>query len=61
MRSTMESLWEEVKEAEAGIEEGDVGALDQFIQAAGTMIENFRLAKGNFTKTRVSDELKGRI
>ena len=54
MRSTMESLWQEVQAAEAGIQENEAGALDRYIQAAGTMIENFRLAKGNFGKSRVS-------
>ncbi len=57
MRSKMEESWAEVKSAEEGIDEGDLGALDRFIYAAGTMIENFRLAKSNFTKNRVSVEL----
>ncbi|WWD21507.1 hypothetical protein CI109_105993 [Kwoniella shandongensis] len=52
MRSQMQSLWQDVQESEAGTERGDVGALDQFIQAAGTMIENYRLNRGNFTKSR---------
>lgn len=50
----MQILWSEVQAAEEGIEEGDLGALDRFIYAAGTMIENFRLAKSNFNKNRVS-------
>ncbi len=58
MRLKMRSLWDEVLEAEQGIDEGDPGALDQFIYAAGTMIENFRLARSNFSKSRVSRILR---
>jgi general transcription factor 3C polypeptide 3 (transcription factor C subunit 4) len=54
LRAKMQQLWEEVREAEAGIESGDAGALDRFVGAAGLMIENFRLAKHNFGKNRVS-------
>lgn len=54
MKLKMQSLWEEVQEAEAGIAEGDMGALERFIYAAGTMVENYRLARSNFTKSRVS-------
>lgn len=54
MKQKMRQMWEEVQEAEAGIAEGDLGALDRFIFAAGTMIENFRFAKSNFRKNRVS-------
>ncbi|KAK4684844.1 general transcription factor 3C polypeptide 3 (transcription factor C subunit 4), partial [Tremellales sp. Uapishka_1] len=49
---TMSSLWLDVKTAEAGIESGDLGALDNFLHAAGTMIETYRLAKSNFGKSR---------
>ncbi|KAK8847416.1 hypothetical protein IAR55_005274 [Kwoniella newhampshirensis] len=52
MRSQMQNLWQDVQDSELGTEQGDVGALDRFIQAAGTMIENYRLNKGNFTKSR---------
>nr|XP_019047149.1 hypothetical protein I302_03756 [Kwoniella bestiolae CBS 10118]OCF26079.1 hypothetical protein I302_03756 [Kwoniella bestiolae CBS 10118] len=52
MRSQMQNLWQDVQDAEKGIEEGDIGALDRFISAAGTMIENYRLNRGNFTKSR---------
>lgn len=51
--ATMASLWEEVQEAEQGINEGEPWALDKFIHSAGTMVETFRLAKSNFTKNRV--------
>lgn len=54
MRDQMQQLWNDVCVAEEGIDSGDLGALDTFIQAAGTMIENYRMAKGNFTKSRVS-------
>lgn len=49
----MSSLWEEVREAEQGINDGEPWALDKFIHSAGTMVETFRLAKSNFTKNRV--------
>ncbi|OCF58798.1 hypothetical protein L486_03288 [Kwoniella mangroviensis CBS 10435] len=52
MRSQMQNLWKDVQDAERGIEEGDIGALDRFISAAGTMIENYRLNRGNFSKSR---------
>lgn len=52
--ATMASLWEEVQEAEQGINDGEPWTLDKFIQSAGTMVETFRLAKSNFTKNRVS-------
>ncbi|ORX38805.1 hypothetical protein BD324DRAFT_655212, partial [Kockovaella imperatae] len=52
MKTTMQSLWEDVQAAEEGIANGDLQALDRFIDAAGTMVENFRLAKANFNKTR---------
>ena len=58
MRTRMHSFWEDVKTAEEGIDNGDMGALDDFIYAAGTMIENYRLAKGNFAKNRVSRNRK---
>jgi general transcription factor 3C polypeptide 3 (transcription factor C subunit 4) len=54
MRQKMQEMWEEVQDAEAALAEGNNGALDRFIYAAGTMIENFRLARSNFTKNRVS-------
>jgi len=54
LRSKMQALWSEVQGAEEGIEQGDIGALERFVEAAGTMIENYRLSKGNFTKARVS-------
>jgi general transcription factor 3C polypeptide 3 (transcription factor C subunit 4) len=55
MKSAMQGLWEQVQAAEQGIEAvpPEVGALDRFIMSAGTMVENFRLAKGNFSKGRV--------
>jgi len=49
----MVSLWEEVLDAERMLDDGDVGALDMFIQAAGTMIDNHRMAKHMFTRHRV--------
>ncbi|WRT64759.1 uncharacterized protein IL334_001693 [Kwoniella shivajii] len=52
MRSQMQNLWQDVQDAEKGIDEGDIGALDRFIAAAGTMIENYRLNRGNFSKSR---------
>lgn len=52
----MASLWEEVQEAERGINEGEPWALDKFIHSAGTMVETFRLAKSNFTKNRVGNK-----
>ncbi|WWC67957.1 uncharacterized protein I206_101876 [Kwoniella pini CBS 10737] len=52
MRSQMQNLWKDVQDAEKGIEEGDIGALDRFISAAGTMIENYRMNRGNFSKSR---------
>lgn len=54
MRTRMQELWEQVQTAEAEIQEGHPTALDRFIEAAGTMVENFRLAKSNFGKNRVS-------
>jgi hypothetical protein len=54
MRQKMVSLWQEVLEAERSLVEGDVGALDMFIQAAGTMIDNHRMAKHMFSRNRVS-------
>lgn len=53
MRERMDGLWTQVHQAEEGIAEGQPGALDQFIFAAGTMIETFRLARRNFGKNRV--------
>jgi hypothetical protein len=53
MRQTMVSLWQEVLQAEARSEEGDVGAIDDFINSAGTMIDNHRMAKHMFTRHRV--------
>lgn len=55
MRQTMRSLWEDVQRAESGIQNGEAGALDEFVQAAGTMVENFRLARSNFNKNRVTE------
>ncbi|OCF32590.1 hypothetical protein I317_00359 [Kwoniella heveanensis CBS 569] len=52
MRTQMQNLWLDVQEAERGIDEGEAGALDRFISAAGTMIENYRLNRGNFSKSR---------
>lgn len=57
----MASLWDEVQEAEQGINEGEPWALDKFIQSAGTMVETFRLAKSNFTKNRVSTSALPRL
>jgi general transcription factor 3C polypeptide 3 (transcription factor C subunit 4) len=56
MRSAMQSLWQQVQSAERGIEASppEEGALERFIQSAGTMIENYRLARTNFTKGGVS-------
>lgn len=56
MRQKMQEFWEEVQMAEAGIMNGDFGSLDRFVAAAGTMIENFRLAKANFSKNRASSQ-----
>lgn len=53
MRSTMVSLWEEVLDAERMLDDGDVGALEMFIQAAGTMIDNHRMAKHMFKRDKV--------
>ena len=53
IRDQMQALWLAAQEAEAEIGQGSPSALDDFIQAAGTMVENFRLAKNNFTKSRV--------
>ena len=53
MRQTMQDLWAQVLLAESGIGEGEPGALEHFIQAAGTMIENFQLAKILYSKNRV--------
>lgn len=57
--STMHSLWDDVQRSEEALNNGDPFALDQFIHAAGTMIETFRLAKSNFSRSRVRavDEL----
>ncbi|WVF69789.1 hypothetical protein IAT40_004568 [Kwoniella sp. CBS 6097] len=52
MRTQMKNLWLDVQDAERGIDEGEAGALDRFISAAGTMIENYRLNRGNFSKSR---------
>jgi hypothetical protein len=52
-QGTMERLWTDARSAEAGIEAGEPGALDLFVDAAGTMIETYRLARGNFGKNRV--------
>jgi hypothetical protein len=54
MRQKMVALWQEVLTAERSLEEGDVGALDEFIHSAGTMIDNHRMAKQMFTRHRVS-------
>lgn len=56
MQQRMKELWEEVQAAEAVIDAGGEGftmALDRFIAAAGTMVENFRMARGNFGRNRV--------
>jgi general transcription factor 3C polypeptide 3 (transcription factor C subunit 4) len=50
--TTMKGLWQDVREAEEGINNGEAWALDKFIHSAGTMIETYRLAKSNFTKNR---------
>jgi len=55
MKQKMQLLWEEVQAAEAEIGEGVAGALDRFISAGGTMVENFRMARSNFGKNKVSD------
>ncbi|WVQ98069.1 hypothetical protein IAU59_005191 [Kwoniella sp. CBS 9459] len=52
MRTQMQNLWLDVQDAERGIDNGEAGALDRFISAAGTMIENYRLNRGNFSKSR---------
>lgn len=54
MRQKMVSLWQEVLRAEQALDEGDVDALGMFIEAAGTMIDNHRMAKHMFTRHRVS-------
>lgn len=54
MKQKMQALWEEVQAAEAEIGEGVAGALDRFISAGGLMVENFRMARSNFGKNRVS-------
>ena len=54
MKQKMQALWEEVQTAETEIGEGVAGALDRFISAGGTMVENFRMARSNFGKNRVS-------
>lgn len=56
MKQKMQALWDEVRMAEEAIGEGVDGALERFILAAGTMVENFRLARSNFDKTRVRRE-----
>jgi general transcription factor 3C polypeptide 3 (transcription factor C subunit 4) len=55
MSDTMQDLWRQVQSAEEGItsDPPEEGALDRFVMAAGTMIENYRLARSNFTKGRV--------
>jgi general transcription factor 3C polypeptide 3 (transcription factor C subunit 4) len=53
MKQKMHALWDEVRTAEEAIGEGVHGALERFILAAGTMVENFRLARSNFDKNRV--------
>lgn len=53
MKQKMQALWDEVRMAEDAIGEGVDGALERFILAAGTMVENFRLARSNFDKNRV--------
>ena len=53
MRQKMVSLWQEVLEAEKALDDGDVDALGAFISAAGTMIDNHRMAKHMFTRHRV--------
>jgi len=58
MRQTMGSLWQEVLVAEQMLDDGDVGALDMFIQSAGTMIDNHRMAKHMFTRHRVGVSFK---
>jgi general transcription factor 3C polypeptide 3 (transcription factor C subunit 4) len=58
MRQTMGSLWQEVLVAEQMLDDGDVGALDMFIQSAGTMIDNHRMAKHMFTRHRVGGSFK---
>ncbi|EIW71252.1 hypothetical protein TREMEDRAFT_27203, partial [Tremella mesenterica DSM 1558] len=52
MHSLMQSLWKDVQAAEEGIANGEVGALDKFVYAAETMVENFRVARNNFGKNR---------
>jgi hypothetical protein len=54
MRQKRVSLWQEVLEAEKALDEGDVDALGWFIEAAGTMIDNHRMAKHMFGRHRVS-------
>jgi general transcription factor 3C polypeptide 3 (transcription factor C subunit 4) len=54
MRGRMQGLWADVLAAEEGIGKGEPGALDSFTYSAGTMIETYRLARGNFGKNRVS-------
>lgn len=53
MRQKMVSLWQEVLAAETALDEGDVDALGGFIESAGTMIDNHRMAKHMFTRHRV--------
>jgi general transcription factor 3C polypeptide 3 (transcription factor C subunit 4) len=59
MSTTMQELWQQVQSAEQGItsDPAEEGALDRFVMAAGTMIENYRLARSNFTKGRVRDSV----
>lgn len=54
MRQKMTSMWESAREAEEGINDGRIGALEEYMRVAGTMVETFRLAKRNFGKGRVS-------
>ncbi|ODO08005.1 hypothetical protein I350_03588 [Cryptococcus amylolentus CBS 6273] len=52
MRSQMQSLWLDVQAAERGTMEGEEGAVDRFVEAAGVLVENYRMDRSNFGKNR---------
>ena len=53
-KQQMALFWSQVQHLEESIGEGKAGAIEQFMQVAGSMVETFRLAGRNFGKNRVS-------
>ncbi|WVN89418.1 uncharacterized protein L203_104641 [Cryptococcus depauperatus CBS 7841] len=52
MKSQMHNLWLDVQDAERRTMQGEEGALDRFVESAGVLVENYRMDRSNFSKSR---------